>query len=114
MRYLMIFLFCTTVVPTVFAEDSSRSDVINVLTGVLTGQPAQQQQPDYQDVYLQEQQAQLASMLQSGQYVTTRQGEPVDLMILGVPLTQSEHVYRALPVPPSRTHYPTGRSTQWP
>ena len=37
--------------------------------------------------------------------MTSRQGEPVDLIVYGVPLTQKDHVYSARPVPPSKTTY---------
>ena len=41
--------------------------------------------------------------------MTSRQGEPIDLMVLGVPLTHREHVYTAKPIPPSQTSYRTSR-----
>ena len=31
-----------------------------------------------------------------------RQGEPVDVVAAGIPLTRTEHVYTAKPVPPSQ------------
>ena len=34
---------------------------------------------------------------------TSRQGEPIDLMVLGIPLTHRQHVYTATPIPPSQT-----------
>jgi len=45
------------------------------------------------------------SLLQRGEYVTSRQGEPIDLMVYGIPLTRVEHVYTAKPIPPSQTSY---------
>jgi hypothetical protein len=86
------------------AEDrNERGD--RVLEGVLGGLLGGPQQP--QDAaYLAKERERLASLLQSGQYATSRQGEPIDTVILGVPLTRTEHVYTAKPVPPSQTSAP--------
>ena len=46
---------------------------------------------------------QLVVMLSSGEYVTSRQGEPVDAMVAGVPLTHKDHVYVARPIAPAPT-----------
>ncbi len=80
------------------AAEERRSDRImeGVVSGLL-GTP--QQTPDAASTA--KGREQLASLLQSGQYVTSRQGEPVDLLVLGIPLTKLEHVYRANPIPPS-------------
>ncbi len=72
-----------------------------ILSGVLSGLLGQPQQaPDA--AYTAKEQARLVSMLQSGQYATSRQGEPVDTIVLGVPLTRSSNVYTAKPIKPSR------------
>lgn len=83
------------------AEDRrERGD--KVLTGVLSGLMGESPQPA-DAAYLAQERERLASLLQGGGYATSRQGEPVDLMILGVPLTRAEHVYTAKPIPPSQT-----------
>jgi hypothetical protein len=76
-------------------EDTERA-VLGVVSGLLGG-PQPGQQPTSPQALAQERER-LVGLLQSGQYVTTRQGEPVDLVVLGVPLTQVEHVYTAKPV----------------
>jgi len=43
------------------------------------------------------------SLLQSGEDMTSRQGELIDLMVYGIPRTRVEHVYTAKPIPPSQT-----------
>jgi len=80
------------------AAEERRSDRImeGVVSGLL-GTP--QSTPDA--AYAAKERERLASFLQSGQYVTSRQGEPIDLMVLGIPLTRTEHVYRATPIAPS-------------
>ena len=72
-----------------------------ILGGVLSGLLGQPQQaPDA--AYTAKEQARLVSMLQGGQYATSRQGEPVETVILGVPLTRASNVYTAKPITPSR------------
>ena len=66
----------------------------SVVSGLL-GQPQDAQ-------YVAQEQQRLFSFLQSGDYVTSRQGEPIDVMVLGIPLTHREHVYTARPIPPSQ------------
>ena len=85
-----------------YAEDQKRSDrVINgVITGLLGGP---QQAPDA--AFTAQERDRLVSMLQSGEYATSRQGEAVDMMVFGIPLTRVEHVYTAKPIPPSQTSY---------
>jgi len=78
------------------ADDETKRVVGNVVTGLLGGQPQQQQQ-----AYTAQEQARLVSLLQGGEYVTSRQGETVDMMVYGVPLTHVSHVYTAKPIPPS-------------
>ncbi len=82
--------------------DEEPSTGERILGGVLSGLLGGPQQPR-DAAYLAEQRERLVSLLQSGEYATSRQGEPVDLMILGVPLTRADHVYTAKPVPPSQT-----------
>ena len=89
---------CATVA--VAGEDEDR-----VLSGVISGLLGQPQDAQY----LAREQERLVSFLQSGDYVTSRQGEPIDLMVLGVPLTHREHVYTAKPIPPSQSSYRTSR-----
>ena len=80
-------------------EDQGTGERIlgGVLSGLLGGP---QQAPDA--AYTAKEQARLVSMLQSGQYATSRQGEPIDTVVLGVPLTRSSNVYRAQPITPTR------------
>ena len=81
------------------AEDR-RETSDRVLSGVVSGLlGVPQQSPN--DAYTAQEQARLAQLLQSGQYVTSRQGESVDTFVAGVPLTRVEHVYTARPIPPS-------------
>ena len=87
----------------VAAEEQRRSD--RVLQGVVTGLLGGPQQPA-EAAYVAQERERLASFLQSGEYATSRQGETVDMMVLGIPLTRSEHVYTAKPIPPSQTTYP--------
>ena len=81
-------------VPSGFADDETKRAVVGVVSGLL-GVPQQSTEATYTT----EQKDRLVSLLLSGQYVTTRQGEPVDLMVYGVPLTKPEHVYTARPIP---------------
>ena len=83
------------------AEEKKSSTSERVLGGVISGLLGQPQQPGA--AYTAQERERLASLLQGGEYVTSRQGEPVDLMVFGVPLTHVDHVYTARPVPPSRT-----------
>lgn len=80
-------------------DDDSTSE--RVLGGVISGLLGQPQQPGA--AYTAQERERLVSLLQGGEYVTSRQGEPVDLMVFGVPLTHIDHVYTAKPIPPSRT-----------
>ena len=83
------------------ADDETKRVVGGVISGLL-GQP---QQPSYTE----QERDRLVSLLQSGEYVTSRQGEPVDLMVYGVPLTHTDHVYTARPIRPSTTTAPQSR-----
>ena len=74
-----------------------------VLGGVLSGLLGQPQSPDA--AYTAQERDRLVSLLQSGEYVTSRQGESVDVMVFGIPLTHTDHVYTARPIPPSQTSY---------
>ena len=82
--------------PAVAASDESERMVTGVLGGLL-GVPTQS--PDAS--YTAQQRDRLVEMLQSGEYATSRQGEPVDMMLYGVPLTHVSHVYSARPIPPA-------------
>ena len=83
------------------ADDETKRVVGGVISGLL-GQP---QQPSYTG----QERDRLISLLQSGEYVTSRQGEPVDLMVYGVPLTHINHVYTATPIRPTPTDSPQTR-----
>jgi hypothetical protein len=84
------------------ADDDKQSTGERVLSGVVTGLlGGPQQAPDA--AYAAQERERLASLLASGEYATSRQGEPIDTVVLGIPLTRAEHVYSARPVPPSRT-----------
>jgi len=78
------------------ADEDSDKLLGDVLSGLL-GQPQGA-------AYTQQEKDRLVSLLQGGDYVTSRQGEPVDLIVFGVPLTRTDHVYTANPVPPSQTY----------
>lgn len=88
-------------VPGARAEEKAKTSdriVGGVISGLLGGsQPA----PDV--AYAAQERERLASLLQSGDYVTSRQGEPIELVVLGVPLTRADHVYTAKPIPPSQS-----------
>ena len=88
---------------TAFAADNDKQSTgERVLSGVVTGLlGGPQQNPDA--AYTAQERDRLASFLASGEYATSRQGEPIDTVVLGIPLTQAEHVYSAKPIPPSRT-----------
>ena len=75
------------------ADDETKRVVGGVLSGLL-GQPQQAS-------YTAQERDRLVSFLQSGEYVTSRQGEPIDLVVYGVPLTSADHVYLAKPIRPS-------------
>ena len=62
-------------------------------------------QPSANEQYTAQERDRLVSMLQGGEYATSRQGEPVDLIVFGIPLTNTSHVYSAKPVPPSQTSF---------
>ena len=82
-------------------ERKSDRIVTGVISGLLGGP---QQAPDA--AYTAQERERLVSLLQSGDYATSRQGEPIDMMVFGVPLTRAEHVYSAKPVQPSRITSP--------
>ena len=77
--------------PAYAGEDENRL-IGNLLTG-LTG--TQQSSDATSSAQAREQ---LVAMLSSGEYVTSRQGEPVDAVVSGVPLTHRDHVYVARPI----------------
>ena len=77
-------------------------DEDRIVGGVLSGILGTPQQPA-DAAYLAKERERLVSLLQGGQYATSRQGESVDAIVLGVPLTKVENVYRAKPIPPSQT-----------
>lgn len=80
-------------------QKTSERVIGGVISGLLGGP---QQPPDA--AYTAQEQERLASLLQSGEYATSRQGESVDVIVLGIPLTRIEHVYTAKPIPPSRAY----------
>lgn len=86
--------------PNAIAGDTENRVLSGVISGLLGPTP---QQADA--IHLKQEQARLASLLQSGEYATSRQSEPVDMMVLGIALTHVNHVYKAKPVPPSKTGY---------
>jgi hypothetical protein len=90
-----------------WAEEDEPSTGERVLGGVLSGLLGQPGQPA-DAAYLAKERERLVSLLQSGQYATSRQGEPVDLMVLGIPLTRADRVYTARPIQPSSTAAQSG------
>lgn len=102
MGYLAIgVVLCGLSIPAVCADDETKRVVGGVLTGLLGGTP---QSPDA--AYTAQERDRLVSLLRGGEYVTSRQGEPIDLVAYGIPLTRAEHVYTAKPIPPSQTRLP--------
>ena len=96
MRWIVAGLMLGCVCLPMVAEAGQREQeqVLGVVSGLL-GVPPKTQEA----TYTAEQKERLVSLLLGGQYVTSRQGEPVDLMVYGVPLTRVEHVYAARPIP---------------
>ena len=81
------------------AEEKRRAED-QILGGVISGLLGQPQgSPDA--TYTAQERDRLVSLLQSGDYVTSRQGESVDMMVYGVPLTHKDHVYTAKPIQPA-------------
>lgn len=101
MRRLVIGGLLLILPVTVVAEEQKRSTKDQLIGGVVSGLLGQPQ-PSPDAAYLAQERDRLVSMLQSGGYATTRQGEPVDVVAAGIPLTRTEHVYTAKPVPPSQ------------
>jgi len=98
MRWMVLIVSAGLLVvagPEARAGDEEKRIMGGVLSGLL-GQPPEA-------TYTEQERDRLVSLLQSGEYVTSRQGEPVDLMVYGVPLTHRDHVYSARPIPPSQT-----------
>lgn len=83
-------------------EDEDR-----VVGGILSGLLGQPQNQDA--TYVAEQRERLLQALSSGEYATSRQGEPIDEWVLGIPLTHKDHVYRAQPAKPSQVYTPQKR-----
>jgi len=81
-------------------RDADDQLIGGIISGLL-GQP-QTTQPRYTA----QERDRLVSLLQSGEYVTSRQGESVDRMVYGVPLTHRDHVYTAKPIAPSQLYRP--------
>ena len=85
------------------ADDQKQGTGERVLGGVISGLlGSPQQSPDA--AYAAQERERLAAFLSSGDYATSRQGEPIDTVALGIPLTRSEHVYSAKPIPPAKTN----------
>ena len=83
-------------------------DEDQVVQGVISGLLGVPPQPTSASYTAQEKER-LVTMLQSGEYVTSRQGEPVDAMVYGIPLTHTDHVYTARPIRPSQAYQPSSR-----
>ena len=104
MRWMLVVLSVVVIgwhAASVQADDETKRVVGGVISGLL-GQPQESS-------YTAQERERLISLLQSGEYVTSRQGEPVDLMVYGVPLTHIDHVYTARPIRPSSTGAPQTR-----
>ena len=102
MRWMLVGLSALVIAGSataVYADDETKRVVGGVISGLL-GQPAEQPS------YTAQERDRLISLIQSGDYVTSRQGEAVDLMVYGVPLTHKDHVYTAKPIRPSATTAP--------
>ena len=100
MRWMMAICcgIMAMVLPLPVAQAKDKSDqVLNgVLSGLLGGSP---QSSDA--AYTAKERERLASLLQSGEYATSRQGEPIDTIVYGIPLTRSNRVYTATPITPT-------------
>ena len=83
--------------PAAADDEKTRRVVGGVISGLL-GVPSSSPEA----TYTAQERDRLVSLLQGGEYVTSRQGEPVDLMVYGVPLTRTDHVYTARPIAPSQ------------
>ena len=111
MRWLLIgFAVGLLSLPLAVARAEDRRETGDrVLEGVITGLlGTPQQSPNA--AYTAQERERLVSLLQSGEYATSRQGETIDLMVFGVPLTRVEHVYTAKPIRPSQTSSGQGSS----
>ena len=82
--------------PPVRADDESKRIFGGVVSGLLGDS---EQAPDA--VYVARERNRLATYLQSGEYATSRQGEIIDMVVFGVPLTHRDHIYVARPIAPS-------------
>ena len=104
MRWLMIGLGVglMSVSSSVVRAEEKRSTGEQVIGGVISGLLGGSPQAS-DTAYLTQERERLVALLQQGEYATSRQGEPVDAMMLGIPLTRTEHVYTARPIPPSQT-----------
>jgi hypothetical protein len=80
-------------------DDEDR--LIGGVLGALLGAPPQSQD----QIYSARERDRLVQMLQGGEYATSRQGETVDAMVYGIPLTHRDHVYTAKPTPPAQVPY---------
>jgi len=90
------------------AEDEEPGTGKRILGGVISGLLGGPQ-PSAGAAYTEQEKERLVWLLQGGEYVTSRQGEPVDVMAYGIPLTHIDHVYTARPISPSRTSSPHDR-----
>lgn len=95
---IMVGLLCLA--PNVLAGDTENRVLNSVISGLLGPTPQQAAVAS-----LQQEQERLATLLQSGEYATSRQSEPVDMIVLGIALTHTDHVYKASPIPPSKIRH---------
>ncbi len=102
--FLVIGFLAVSFAGAALAEQKRNEQVLDSVISGLLGTP-QQQAPSPDAVYSGQERDRLVSLLQSGEYVTARQGEPVDMIAYGIPLTSVAHVYTAKPIPPSQTSY---------
>ncbi len=100
MRTLAVLVMVLSVGTSVLAADKEKEVVGGIISGLLGGQ-----QPTPAEAYSAQERDRLVSLLSGGEYVTSRQGEPVDMIVYGIPLTHRDHVYSARPIQPSRTTY---------
>lgn len=98
--WIVIGLLLVSFTAPVLAAEKDKEVVGGIISGLLGGPQTTPQQ-----TYSAQERDRLVQMLSSGDYVTSRQGEPVDMIVYGVPLTQKDHVYSARPIAPSRTTY---------
>lgn len=82
-----------------WAGDDEDRVVGGILSGLLGGPT-----PTQDATHIAQAREHLIQLLSSGEYATSRQGEPIDEWVFGIPLTHQDHVYSAKPTKPSQVY----------